>query len=504
MNEVTTQDQCLSFVEQLDQQLRLLAARLAEATFQRYLGLPHENPDVIQREQAEILLNVRSRDTVQKWLNKVNSVRLQRQLWLLNRQFTEAQVTLDPDIYTLRNALERTYSQDVPNLDGQQVTRGDLMQILQSHPGSREREHAWRALYGIGAGTHADLMRLFHLRGERAQKAGHANYAVFALFLNDINRDKIHELFQEILVATDSAWNVILDECRETLGIANLHPWDLVYFTEAKHNPLPESFFPRMSIIPSFRQLLRDLGSYNGDMPVRIEFKDIPFGGISFVVKYGQDIRVLVNPQDGHYWYHTIFHELGHAFHAGSIKEPSHIIAEGDPEFFREGIADAFASYVLDREWLTERFHLDDEEVSEFLRHRHAQQVYSLRRMVCDAMFELQLMEQAPAAAEDAYCELVSKYMGIEFPAGGYWAGDPIYAAYPLYLANYIVANAISAQIRKTLHSMYGSIVDRSVLGYMMENFMIAGGFVPWREKIIEATGEPLRSDNLLEELGAF
>jgi hypothetical protein len=501
MAEISTFEQCLAFVNRIERELGELDAELAEAQWAQYRGVAAGDPDEIQRRQADLLLNFKLQKTVSEWLGRSESVRLNRQIWLLNRRIQEAKVTLDPDVFTLRNALERRCTERGHGGGESCVARSELLRTVEQDPHRQRREEAWRELYAGGSESVADVTELVRLRNLRARDAGYPDFPRFACFLDDITLERVDALLHELLGASEEAWKGVLEAARRRLGFASLHPWDVIHYLERTEEPLDESLFPQSEVLASFQQLLRDSGSLHGEFPCKVEFCDIPFGGITFVVRPGQDVRVLANPQDGHHGYQVLFHEFGHGYHAVSILEPSVLIARGDPVFIWEGLAGFFAGVLFDERWLVDHFYLEEDEVREFLVRRRAKLLYDYRRLAADALFELMLYREAPEDPDALYQEMVGRHLGLVYPPGNYWAGDPIFATHPLFLAGSLVAEAFAAQLRAAVRERFHCLVSRSLLPFLKDHFISAGGLVPWRQKIEAATGDRLRSDSLIAEL---
>ena len=315
-------------------------------------------------------------------------------------------------------------------------------------------------------------------------------------------QEKIEAFFEQILSKTEDLWNNFIDEAKGFFKSENIYPWDIKYFLHSKINPLPDYLFPATNIIASFKRLLLRYSVNFDDLPIKIIYRDIPFGGISITVEPGKDIRVIADPRNGHKWYSILFHELGHAVHGSSILEPSYLIALGDPEFFWEGIACIFQNFCYEKNWLINGFFLDEKIVNQFLSKRIFDLIYKYRRLIVDSIFEYRMYQNPPEDPDSLYRQLYYDILKIELPEKyPVWAGESIYVVYPIYNQNYIIADAISAQTRSYFTSKFGSIFHREFLAYLKENYILAGAFIPWRKKIEIATEKTIRTDDLIEEI---
>jgi Zn-dependent M32 family carboxypeptidase len=79
-----------------------------------------------------------------------------------------------------------------------------------------------------------------------------------------------------------------------------------------------------------------------------------------------------------------------------------------------------------------------------------------------------------------------------------------MFATGPLYYQSYLYANMIAAQLRSAMRSTFG-VEDLSreprVAAWFTTNIFAEGASVPWKDKILRATGKPLTVDALVAYL---
>ncbi len=501
MNNITHESEFIEFADELDRKIKKLSSRMMDSSWRRYLEKNYEDPDKIRREQAEIFLNYSYKELIEEWLEKTENLRLQRILQLMRRLFLKAQVTLDPEVFILENSLHELIVGHQKDLDQRRLSRSALQECVRSDPNRTNRESAWRTIYEMSDKLETNLMELVRLRNIKSVKNEFPDYPRFSLFIDQISQEKIELVFKEVLNATAGDWKEFLEECRSAMGIKNISPWDVEYYIESVLNPYDDDDFPQDKIIPLFEDFLKKFHVELKELPIRVDIHDIPFGGISLIVDPGRDIRIIANPRNGYEWYRILFHEFGRALHGALIKEPSYVIATGDPEFFFEGMAGIFESFCLEPDWLKETWGFKGAELDNLMKSRRFSRYYHMRQYITLALFELNLYQREPKNPNELFRELHKQYLGVDIPQGSFWAANPVYISYPIYVQNYVVAAAITAQVRSALLEKFGSLFHYGNLEFLKENFFTAGGRVHWRKKIEDATNRPLASDDLIAEL---
>jgi hypothetical protein len=72
-------------------------------------------------------------------------------------------------------------------------------------------------------------------------------------------------------------------------------------------------------------------------LSIDLKVADIAFGGATYPVIYGREIKMLVNRHTGLRFTDTLMQEFGHAVHYSLIDEPSFLLKSGYSEAFDEG-----------------------------------------------------------------------------------------------------------------------------------------------------------------------
>jgi oligoendopeptidase F len=248
--------------------------------------------------------------------------------------------------------------------------------------------------------------------------------------------------------------------------------------------------------------LAQQLGVGEAASGIRADFVDIPWGGLCVAVHAPDDVRILMNPSDGHRYYETLFHEYGHGLHWRHIAQPMHVFRD-EPGPFCEGMACTLARFTDEPDWLANRKGLAASAVQQHRLDWRGQMSLHLRRLIGLASFEFALYADPAANALELYRTSMGDSLGVTFEAGQAWADNLYWTSYPLYVQNYVVAEMITSQTHAALRREFGATIHPSAGDWLTRHYWAKGGSVEWPDKVAQATGAALAPDQLLRELEA-
>ncbi len=489
------------FVAELEARLEKLSVELSEATYELYLGEKPPDLNEIESRISEVYFDPRNFEKLQEACASALDPTTRLAVDRLRRWFTINQVNRHPDAYKLRNEIEQELLSFRPVVGGLTVSRSEAREILQKEEHSRLRKEAYYCELPLARKIRTRVLQLIKLRRDLARELGAGNYPDLALALQDNDVVDIRLLFALLEEQTADKFRNYLLHLSAEASLDEIMPWDISYLFEKKR--LPDRAFPKEGIMPAVKDTFGETGFDIDALGIDVKFRDIPFGGLCFGVRIPDDVRILANPRNGHDYYLTLFHEFGHAVYDKLIAQKHYALKGDSSSCFTEGIAVFFSRFVEDREWLTRRAGLTEEQANDYLSRLPYWRMLRLRRTICSALLEYHIYEDPDQDIEALSVQLSHKFMIVKPEPSELWAANPFNVSHPVYRQNYVLAEMIAQQIHDYLSHLYATLLgNRVVSKFMTKNFFAPGGRVSWRDKIRLATDRPLGPEALLASMG--
>jgi hypothetical protein len=275
---------------------------------------------------------------------------------LLERLALDAQSEETSEIVRLRLPLERKLARFRPTWHRQRVSRGFIQGELRRNSDLGERERAWRAEDSLYRSLEEDARGLFAARNERARELGFPNFAELRLKLMGIPPARLARMLDRLDRAAVRPLRSLREEFLDSQRPVAWMPWDLEH-AEHLRTRFPRGAFRPEERIAAVRAAVRGWGFTLHRLRIRIDLHDVPFGGLTQVVRIPDDIRIVMHPEGGWDAYQIAFHEFGHVLHFSHVRQPSHVLRFPDVGFTAlvEGVAGFFEEIPLAREWLFTR-----------------------------------------------------------------------------------------------------------------------------------------------------
>src|SRR5262249_16358114 len=129
------------------------------------------------------------------------------------------------------------------------------------------------------------------------------------------SRQQLLTWFDEIERETEPEYQELLARIRHDLKVETLEPWDLSYYFSTLTGGFEEKKFVPEHGWEQVNHLASMLGFDFNTLPVDTTVAEITFGGGTYPILYGKDVKILVNKYKGLRFVDTLFHESGHALH---------------------------------------------------------------------------------------------------------------------------------------------------------------------------------------------
>jgi len=489
------------FLMALETQLEKLSVEKGLAMYNMYQGDNSADMNEIESRISAIYLDPANFEKLAEIAKTPLNTNSRIAVSHLRRWFTLGQVSRHPDVYKLRNEIEKEILSFRPTVGGTAVSRTEAREILRKEEHSRLRKEAYFCELPLARAIRGQVLELARLRRDLARDIGASNYPDFALSLQDNNVKEMRRLFEFLEEQTGVQFGNYLMHLGAEAGLDEIMPWDVQFLFEKKR--LPDAAFSKEGIMPAVNEVFGGMGFGIEKLGIDIKYRDIPFGGLCFGIRVPDDVRILANPQNGHNFYGIIFHEFGHAVYS-KLVEQSHYALKGDvSNCFTEGMAVFFSRFVEDREWLLKRPGLTREMVDDYADRLTYNRIFRLRGLMSRALLEYHIYEDTEQDIEALWAQLNYKFLMTRSEPSEIWAASPFNVSHPVYLHNYVLAEMIAQQIYDYLNHHYATLLgNRVVSKFMIRNFFAPGGSVSWRDKVKYATDKPLGPGALLASIG--
>jgi oligoendopeptidase F len=184
--EFTGEQEVSVYLKEIEDKLYSLSVKKALSYRNQFLGENHISPFMIDRERNDLLLRPELYETLMAWKNKSKDKLLRRKVDLLAREILKAKVAYEPEIFRLTNKINKKIQSFTPNLNGTDMTRNQLDDIIRKSPDRNLRERAWWAEISFGEQIEREVITLIKLRNQKARELGYNQYGEMCLILEDI------------------------------------------------------------------------------------------------------------------------------------------------------------------------------------------------------------------------------------------------------------------------------------------------------------------------------
>lgn len=488
---ITKEKDFISYLNKIEMEYEAISHDEQLALWKQYLGKKAANYQKISQRMFNLLSDVQLSSELNFWENKVSDNIIKHKIRILKNEILSVKISKDKDVSALEDRIKNKIIAFKPQVDGKTYSRSDINEILSKSPDRDLRKKAYLSISKLAKDIESETKELIILRNKKVRFYGFNDYATFAFEISQIKKEQVVQICDGILSSTEDIWKNILDIISDKLKTDKIYPWDMSYFGELKTGQSLDEYFKKDNILPSFEKMINGYSLSLKNLPIEIKYYDIPYGGLCFAFNNGKDIKILANPNDGHKWYKTLYHELGHALHHYYSSDLSFLVANGDPSFFVEGLACIIQNITYERAWL-KQMNIPDNLINDFLYNQFLSKIIYLRSLVQSSLFELSLYENPSGDLNKIYFEHATKISKISLPEEPIWASSSFYVSYPIYIQNYILADIIADQTCGFLKGKYGSMMQKEAFDCLNEKYYKVGALLSWNEKIKNLTGKNL------------
>lgn len=481
-----------AFLGELEAVLHDLSVRTALCWWEKYTGGPGSELNELERQRSEILLDPAYGALARDWSDRrLADPLLARKVRVLEEMILVAGVNSAPEVYSLANSIMDRVVAFEPVVWGRAVSNSERVRLLRESPDRALRREAWLAVSPLSMEVAADTVELIRRRNARAVEAGYPDYAEMALAVAELSRDEILGLLSDLERMSAAPYGRFLLKGAGSLGLDQLEPWDIGHLLD-REMAIPTEPFPRSRLVPNLKEFVWSFGAGPAALAVDFVIRDIPFGGLCVPVDPPSDVRVLANPQDGHRYYSTLYHEYGHGLHAVYAGGNSYLLQD-EAGAFCEGMAEVWAYFTYHPRWLRD-LGLDDSLADAVVRTQQLGMMTSHRSLAADVAWDLEAYRNPGQDLTGLAAASEARYLGVRPRPVHRWAGGPFPSGYPIYRQNYILADLIAGATHRALREGFGEdlLGNPRVFESLAQGCWCPGAARPWREKLRAFTGRDL------------
>jgi len=397
---------------------------------------------------------------------------------------------------------------------GRSLSDNELDHTLKTSRDSAEVRAAWEASKLVGGQVAAQIRQLAHLRNAAARRQGFRDHFQRSLTLDEIDENRLMELFVRLEAETRPAFTRLkaeIDRDRAAwygMEASALMPWHYPdrFFQEAP----PMGGVDMDALFAEFEPTELALRTYDGlglevrDILARSDLHARPGKNqhaFSIHIDRDGDVRTLNNLEHDLYWNNTLHHELGHAVYdkyldaslPWMLRMPSHTLTT-------EAIAILLGGVTYQRDWLTGVLGLRGSQADRVAesagRCSRAAGLIFTRWCLVMTLFEKALYDNPDGDLDGLWWDLVERYQQLRRPTGRAapdWAAKYHIALAPVYYQNYELGYLVSEQLAHCLYKQAGGLTGRKQAGqWLKERVFLPGARQDWEAHVAFATGEPL------------
>lgn len=452
---------------------------------------------------------------------------LSRELEIIFRAYLASQEDekIAEEVAKLEAELEGDYSNYRAQVDGQQVSNNEILDIFRKGPDQERSRKAWESSKDLGPLVSDKVLKLVGLRNGIARDLGYRDFYAFALELQEVDEKELFAILDELEELTREPFRelkAVMDERRAAkygIALSELRPWH--YNDPFFQEPLPlteadiDAYFEGKDIealtTATYDRLGMDIRPVlaNSDL---YERKGKNQHAFCTSIGRTKDVRVLCNVKSNHNWMGTMLHEYGHAVYDYycDFDLPYVLIGPAHTNS-TEAIAMLFGRLNSDPAWLISVLGADSDSVNGLARDIAAQQrsamLVFVRWMMVMANFERALYRDPSQDLNKLWWDLVERYQMQTRPEGRDmpdWATKLHIALAPVYYHNYMLGEMTASQLQHHIEQGIGGgkplIEVREGGEFLVEKLFKQGRKRPWNETLEFCTGEKLRPKYFVEQ----
>ena len=468
-------------------------------------GINPDIPEKYAREGGEIIFSRYGRKKLDRIQGEFGTPELNRIARLIYMKILSERNRYIPAAYRLKSSIMETFINYRAEFEGEQRTGSYFRRLMREESDRERRRKAWYANVLKGSDIAPKLQELIKRRNELARECDAEDFYEFQLSAMGVTVDNLFTVLDKLDAITRGPYLQILQKRKIKLGLEAVEPWDFAYFSDTLSLAF-DSYFKKDSLMQVLNRTMTGLGYDMNSLPLQYDLEPRPGkiqSAFCLPINVPDDIRILVNIDDGYSSYRILFHEFGHALHFSYIEQPHYTLRGSPAGCFAEAMASINESLMHQPEWLMKYGGVPDSILSPILELMHDSRIISLRSALVNVYFERELYRTDAENPTELYWDMYERFtFGPRHDDVALWALIHHYTDNPVYVHNYILAGLIAAQTFAYLERINGTVIDNKATSeFLINNYFKPGASKDWFELIEDATGEPLNAKYYIDDL---
>lgn len=407
----------------------------------------------------------------------------------------------DAELARVVESISRQQSRIRFRVGNRRLTRAQLEERLATDADRVRRRAAWEAQAQTTAAFGGSVKQAIRLRNSLSLRHNGTGYVDASMARKGLSRAALLRWFDEFRTGTEAEYQSLLNRARQKLGVEKVEPWDLDYYLGTLSTDEERKLFSTEEAWNKIKKFALSLGIDFGGLPVEMKTANLAFGGATYPILYGREVKMLVNRDHGVRFTETLLHESGHALHYSLDQEPSFLLRAGYSEAFDEGLGQVMALMLYEPAIATSYFGITAAQAAAFRDRQRLRSLVELREYLADSLFELTAYDNPDQDLARAYNDIYAKHLGVDMHGREVWAYDPFYGTDPIYLQNYVLADMMARQVHRYLHDHFGDVWGVEAGAFLKDKLYSRGGLFTLNEILEQSTGRGLTPQFLIAAL---
>ncbi len=423
---------------------------------------------------------------IEKWEQKETDSGWRRRLEVLKRKAMEAAVESHPEIVKWKADLLSVLMNQSFHSQGQSYPFATVQVQFMTQADRAIREELFLQLNQFAEQVTPAFRKLVQARNERAHQLGYDHYYHYVFEgIMGLHFPSYKEQVQRMLDGVREQAYQWEQRLQEKFQWTPMQYYDILY-AALHYFEIPKDRFSAEKIKEAIAFTCHQWGLDPTNLPIHIELRDIPFGGLIMAIS-PDDIRLVVKKRDGHSGFAVGLHELGHALY-------EYYSSHQRPELFRfkslighEAMAELFMSMASQREWLIDCLGADESLIEKV---QGAEKLFCLtltKLYYYQSILEQSIYENPDQDFQQRSNQLFEEVFGIKGMAMNP-AVEMMFCLYPVYTHTYLYADGIREMIRAYVDPR-GLYKNKELWEKIRSHFMEPSESLPWEEKVKRLCG---------------
>lgn len=411
------------------------------------------------------------------------------------------------------NEIAQKYNSYVPTIDGKEVTKVEISQILQTEKDPEIRQKAYEALIKGGDLIANDMVEFVKLRNEFAKSKGYDNFFEYKLKEGyDTDIEFLDKLISEVYSGAENKikhyQDIDYSELKSIFKTTELQGYHYGLLTDSTPDKAVNEILEYSNIEEIAKKAYNDMGydidKLISDGKLTLDLyprKGKNTHGFSFGIEAGKDTRILANLRNDARSLDTLCHEMGHSMYDLGLSSSLPIVDKCPASSaFTEAIAMMMGD-IQKKENILKGI-VPDNILEPFKQSLAKDEANFISKSLLIIDFEREFYRNPNQNPAKLWRDLRIKYRNQNHAENNEWATIPHYLSHPAYYQNYFRASLMKAQIYKHLKSVLGNLTENSnTAKYLEENIFSKGASIEEYDLIKLLTGKEFSAKDYIELL---